>query len=123
MKSLLLFVLLNAPAAERWPIPASSGGVLQNLDRPSVRLPTPAGAPRPAAKAEMHITVTARSRLDVTLICRTRGELFNHDLPGEQPDPSGPESECSQVAGEKGTERIEDTRARKARTRGGGPRR
>jgi hypothetical protein len=125
VKSLLLFVILNdGSAAERWPIPASTGGVLQNLDRPSVRLPAPpAGEPRPAAKAEMHITITARSQLDVTLICRTRGELFNHDLPGERPDPSGPGAECSQVAGEKGTERIEDTRGRKAGRTGGGGRR
>ena len=39
-------------------------------------------------KSEMRITITVRSRPDVTLICRTRGEFFNHDLPGERPIPT-----------------------------------
>ncbi len=114
MKSLLLLLMLNTPWAGRWAIPTSLGGVLQNLDRPATRLPATAdGVPAPAVTSEMRITITVRTRPDVTLICRTRGAFFNHDLPGERPDPDQPGAECAQVTGEKGTERIEDTGARR----------
>jgi hypothetical protein len=56
-----------------------------------------------------------RSRIDVTVICRTRGTFFNHDLPRERPGNEQREADCSQVAGEKGSERIEDGRARRSR--------
>jgi hypothetical protein len=117
LKPLLLLLFVNTSWAEHWPIPSSVGGVLQNLDRPAVR-PTasPTAQPLPTAKSELHITITAQSRPDVTVICRMRGEFFNHDLPGARPDPARPGSECAQVAGEKGTERIEDTRTQEPRS-------
>jgi hypothetical protein len=111
VKSLLLSLLLTASGSGRWAIPTSAGGVLQNLD-PAPRRPAAslAGAPAPAMTSELNLTITVRSRLDVTVVCRTRGAFFNQDLPRERPDPDQPTSECSQLAGEKGSERIEDTR-------------
>jgi hypothetical protein len=116
MPFLSFFLALSAPWSGQWPIPASTGGVLENLDRvPVVQTATPGEGVAPAIPSQMAITISARSRLDVTVICRTRGEFFNHDLPGGQPDPSRPGSQCAQMVGEKGSERIEDTTSRRKR--------
>ena len=108
--SLLLLLLSSATWPGQWPIPASRGGVFENLDRGATGQPVDAtGALVPSVKSEMDITITDRSRPDVTVVCRTRGEFFNHDLPRGQPDPNRPRSQCAQVTGEKASERIEDT--------------
>jgi hypothetical protein len=95
--------------AWHWPIPSSPGAVLHNLDRAPTR-PSPQGtgdAPAGAPDARMEITITVRSKLDITVVCRARGQLFNQDLP-----PGAPAA-CTQVVGEKGEERIEDTNQKK----------
>ena len=115
MKSLFVLLLFNTPLVGGWPDPTTAEGVLQNLDRPA-RLPLSATAePAPPVKSELDLVITVRSRLDVTVICRTRGTFFNHDLPRERPGNDQRGADCSQVAGEKGSERIEDGRARRSR--------
>ena len=108
LSSSLLSMSLSASGsglAWHWPIPSSPGAVLHNLDRAPAR-PAPEGTgevPAGAPNARMDITITVRSKLDVTVVCRARGQLFNQDLP-----PGAPVA-CTQVVGEKGNERIEDT--------------
>jgi hypothetical protein len=116
VKFLLLSLLLDLPLLGHWPIPTSAGGVLQNLDlAPARRSVAPAGVPAPPLTSEMDLTITVRTRLDVTLICRTRSDFFNHDLPSQRSDPGHPGAECAQITGEKGSERIEDNLTRRAR--------
>jgi hypothetical protein len=96
---LLLSNAFGGGPAWRWPVPATPGAALQDLDRRAA-----------APTSELDITITVRSRTDVTVICRTRGELFNHDLPAGGPTAG----QCAQVTGEAGSERIEDGRTRPA---------